>query len=626
MASTDARPQPLKNTALRVYFPIYDADGDLVSGAAGLDSEISKDGGTFADCTNEATEIASASGTYYLDLTSTEMNADAVVIIVKTTTTGAKTTPIFLYPVEATDIPVNVTAWNGTAVATPDTAGYPKVTLKSGTGTGEINLTSGRADANTTYIAGSAVSTSSAQLGVNVVNAGGTAWGSGAITAGSIAADAIGASELATDAVTEIVSAVWAAASRTLTANTNLNDPSAATIADAVWDEARSGHTSAGTFGEGVVVSSIATAAITAAAIAADAIGASELAADAASEIATAVWAAVTRTLTANTNLNDPSAAAIADAVWDEARSGHTSAGTFGEGVVVSSIATAAITAAAIAADAIGASELAADAASEIATAVWAAVTRTLTANTNLNDPSAAAIADAVWDEARSGHTSAGTFGEGVVVSSIATAAITAAAIAADAIGASELATDAVTEIVNAVWAAASRTLTANTNLNDPSAATIADAVWDEARSGHTSAGTFGQGVATVQGNVTGSVGSVASGGITAASFAADAITSSVLAASAVTEIQTGLSTLSAAQVNAEVVDALATDTYAEPSSVPAATASLAAKIGFLMAALRNKHTTTASADAIRNDADSAAIATAALTDDGTTFTRGEYA
>ena len=545
MASTDARPQPLKNTALRVYFPIYDADGDLVSGAAGLDSEISKDGGTFADCTNEATEIASASGTYYLDLTSTEMNADAVVIIVKTTTTGAKTTPIFLYPVEATDIPVNVTAWNGTAVATPDTAGYPKVTLKSGTGTGEINLTSGRADANTTYIAGSSVSTSSAQLGVNVVNAGGTAWGSGAITAGSIAADAIGASELATDAVTEIVSAVWAAASRTLTANTNLNDPSAATIADAVWDEARSGH---------------------------------------------------------------------------------TSAGTFGEGVVVSSIATAAITAAAIAADAIGASELAADAASEIATAVWAAVTRTLTANTNLNDPSAAAIADAVWDEARSGHTSAGTFGEGVVVSSIATAAITAAAIAADAIGASELATDAVTEIVNAVWAAASRTLTANTNLNDPSAATIADAVWDEARSGHTSAGTFGQGVATVQGNVTGSVGSVASGGITAASFAADAITSSVLAASAVTEIQTGLSTLSAAQVNAEVVDALATDTYAEPSSVPAATASLAAKIGFLMAALRNKHTTTASADAIRNDADSAAIATAALTDDGTTFTRGEYA
>src|SRR5215813_1595543 len=148
MASTDARPVPQKNVAYRVTFPILDADGDLVTGAAGLDSEISKDQGTFADCTNEATEIATSSGMYYLDLTSTEMNADTVAIIVKTSTSGAKTTPIVLYPQEAGDIAVNVTYWNGTAVATPDTAGYPKVTHKSGTGTGEINLSSGRADAN----------------------------------------------------------------------------------------------------------------------------------------------------------------------------------------------------------------------------------------------------------------------------------------------------------------------------------------------------------------------------------------------------------------------------------------------------------------------------------------------
>ena len=44
------------------------ADGDLVTGAASLDSEISKDGGTFADVTAEATEIATNSGMYYLDL------------------------------------------------------------------------------------------------------------------------------------------------------------------------------------------------------------------------------------------------------------------------------------------------------------------------------------------------------------------------------------------------------------------------------------------------------------------------------------------------------------------------------------------------------------------------------
>lgn len=37
----------------------------------------------------------------------------------------------------------------------------------------------------------------------------------------------------------------------------------------------------------------------------------------------------------------------------------------------------------------------------------------------------------------------------------------------------------------------------------------IAGGVWDEARSGHSTAGTFGQGAASVQGNVTGSVASV---------------------------------------------------------------------------------------------------------------------
>lgn len=153
MASTDAKPVPQKNVAYRITFPILDADGDLVTGATGLDSEVSKDGGTFADCTNEATEIATNSGMYYLDLTSTEMNADTVAVIVKTSSTGAKTTPIVMYPEEAGDIRVNVTAYGGTA------------------GT----FASGRPEVNMTHIAGSAVSTSTAQLGVNVVSISGDA-------------------------------------------------------------------------------------------------------------------------------------------------------------------------------------------------------------------------------------------------------------------------------------------------------------------------------------------------------------------------------------------------------------------------------------------------------------------
>jgi len=80
-------------------------------------------------------------------------------------------------------------------------------------------------------------------------------------------------------------------------------------------------------------------------------------------------------------------------------------------------------------------------------------------------------------------------------------------------------------------------------------------------------AGAVGSVTGNVGGNVTGSVGSVATGGIAAASFAAgaidaaaiaaNAIGASELAADAVTEIQSGLSTLTAAQVQTEAEEAL---------------------------------------------------------------------
>lgn len=123
MASTDARPVPLKNVAYRVTFPILDGDGDLVSGAAGLSaSQISKDAGTFGSLTNSVTEIATASGMYYLDLTASEMNADTVAIEIKTSTTGAKTTPLVLYPEETGDIRANVTALNSDATSAANIA------------------------------------------------------------------------------------------------------------------------------------------------------------------------------------------------------------------------------------------------------------------------------------------------------------------------------------------------------------------------------------------------------------------------------------------------------------------------------------------------------------------------
>lgn len=119
-------------------------------------------------------------------------------------------------------------------------------------------------------VAGAAVSTSSAQIGVNVIQAAGTAWGSGAITAASIAADAITAAKVADgtiDAATFAAGAINAAAIAS-------DAITAAKIADGAIDAA--------TFAAG---------AIDATAIAADAIGSSELAASAANEIADAVLA-----------------------------------------------------------------------------------------------------------------------------------------------------------------------------------------------------------------------------------------------------------------------------------------------------------------------------------------------
>lgn len=124
----------------------------------------------------------------------------------------------------------------GTAVAAA--SGYQKIS--SGTGTGQISLSSGRANADVVYIGGAALSTSTAQLGVNVVNLGGSAvqaasgyqkisagtgtgqvslssglvtvgtnndktgygLADGAITAAKFAADAIAAAAIATNAFT----------------------------------------------------------------------------------------------------------------------------------------------------------------------------------------------------------------------------------------------------------------------------------------------------------------------------------------------------------------------------------------------------------------------------------------
>lgn len=126
----------------------------------------------------------------------------------------------------------------------------------------------------------------------------------------------------------------------------------------------------------------------------------------------------------------------------------------------------------------------------------------------------------------------------------------------------------------------------------------------------------------TFTGNLTGSVASV-TGAVGSVTGAVGSVTGNV--GGNVTGSVGSLGTTAKQDVNDQVADVVNTDTLAEVSGVPAANASLSAKVNWLFVLSRNKGTQTATTKTIRNDADSGDIATSTHTDDGTTFTRGEW-
>jgi hypothetical protein len=109
--------------------------------------------------------------------------------------------------------------------------------------------------------------------------------------------------------------------------------------------------------------------------------------------------------------------------------------------------------------------------------------------------------------------------------------------------------------------------------------------------------------------SVTGAVGSIAAGGITATSFGTSAIDAAALAPDATTEIATGILATALAELTAD----------------PGVTPALKDAVMLVYMALRNKRETTATADKIFNSAASN-IMTAVVSDDGTTFTKAKYA
>lgn len=406
----------------------------------------------------------------------------------------------------------------------------------------------------------------------------------------------------------------------------------------------------------GITTSTFASGAIDAAAIASNAIGSAELASGAITSATFAAGAidasAIATDAIGSAELAAGAATEIAAAVWDKTASSHVTAGTFGQWFQSARTGTA---------QAGAATTITLDASASATNSYYNGQLVFVTSATGLGqarlitgyvgatkiatvDPAwstnpdntsvfmiypfgeVAAVTGAVGSVTGAVGSVTGAVGSvaagGIASTSFASGAITAAAIATDAIGAAELAADAVTEIQSGL-ATSSALTTAQADLDDIQTRIPAALV-----SGRIDASVGAMAANTVTATA------IATDAITAAKIATDAIGAAELAADAVTEIQSGLATsasisalnnVSTAQVKTQITDALAVDTYAEPTSAPAATTTLKNKIGWLYKQARNKQTQTATTTTLFADDTTTADSTSTVSDDGTTFSKGEW-
>lgn len=659
----NALPYPVRGVPYGIVAPLLDADGDLIAGAAGLDSEVSKNGDTFADCTNEATEIATSSGLYYVLLTATEMEADVVSLIIKTSTSGGKTTPIVLYPKKlptlrsgtaqagaAGSITLDSGAsaiddfYNGAlVVATLDGAVEARIitdyvgSTKVASVTPNWNTTPDSDDTFIIYLPDGvqiqdanlvawlatvplALTSQMVQVSVGAMQAAvitATSIASDAITAAKIAADAITSSKIADGAMTAAkfasgaFDAVWSVTTRILTAGTNIvlakgtgvtgfNDLSAAQVnaeADAAIETYHLDHLLAATYDPASKPG------------AADALlnelvendgGVARYTANALEQ--------------APTGGSAPTVGEIAGAVWDEATSGHTTSGTFGKLVADLFTDTQALV-------------------TRIPAALFSGITSMaqwlgLIAGKQTGNSTART-------ELRATGAGSGTFDE----TTDSTQAIRDRGDAAWI-----TATGFSTHSAADVWAVATRTLTAfDSSFKTGYALSAAgvQAIWDALTSALTTVGSIGKLlVDRIDAAISSRSSHSAAGAATAVRSELTTELGRIDVAVSTRASQTSVDTIDdfldteIAAILAAVDTELAavktvTDQFAaaqsEPSAVPAANATPLQKIAWLAALARNKVTQTATTQALRNDADSADIATAAVSDDGTTFERSEW-
>jgi len=207
--------------------------------------------------------------------------------------------------------------------------------------------------------------------------------------------------------------------------------------------------------------------------------------------------------------------------------------------------------------------------------------------------PTAAAVADAVWDEARSAHTTAGSFGEGVKVESLNTQAK------------ADVNAEADTAISDASLATAAALSTAQADLD-------------------TLTGTDGVTLATSQPNYAPNTTTPP----TAAAIRAEVDSNSTQLAAIVAdtnELQTDLVNGGRLDLILDSILAALDDPRGEPGGgAPPVNPDAMTKLDYLYKAWRNKKEQTSSAFSLYDDAGTTVDHQATVSDDGTTATFGE--
>jgi hypothetical protein len=436
--------------------PVLDADGVAVTGGVVGDFKIKKTTGNFAALNGSATLTHVSAGTYDLVLTTSDTDTVGLCSIAIDDTTNA-CAPLYLQVVEeaiydmffaasATGlIPANVTQWLGQAAAAVTNNGVPEVDI--------------------THIGGVAVSTSTAQLGVNVVNFGGSAgtFASGipAVNATQFSGDAAPADALEALYDTDGPHPQF-----------GIVDQGTAQSASATGLVLRAGAAFADTT---LVGMTLAVHGSTQGYWQTRVITANLLSGDA---VTVATWTVTpSGTITYRIFGSAPGAslADIADAVWDEDATGHQTQGTFGQAI----------------------GDPAADANTIYGAVVTGAAGATVAADIiAVKAETATILADT--NELQTDWVNGGRLDlllDDVATTSEVNAA--AANVSVDEIQATALAdlfnTDSATTYASAVAGSVVKEIADNAGGSALTEAGIADAVWDEALAGHAGAGSAGE-------------------------------------------------------------------------------------------------------------------------------------